>query len=430
MKKYSTHLTGLFFLIGLIIIAFFIERSNFYTLISLYATLFGLSILAYRNANDRQTIFFFLGIAILSRLTLIFSFPNLSDDIFRFIWDGKLWHNGINPFDNLPSNYAENGFPNGLNTELYNLLNSKNYFTIYPPVAQFTFYIATFTNDFWWNAVIMKIFLFASEVGTIYLLYQLIPNKKILLYALNPLIILEIMGNLHFEGAMIFFLLLAFFLLKKEKNNLSAIAFALSIVSKLLPLMFLPFLIHKLGWRKSLQYFIIVGSVTVALFYPLLGTFFIKNFGNSLNLYFQKFEFNASLYYVLRWFGFQISGFNLIHILGPILAAIVGITILAKALKNKNTDLNALPQQWLFAITLYLFCTTTIHPWYTALPIVLCLFTNFRYPIIWSALIFLTYINYSYAEYFENLWLVSLEYLVVFGYLGWEIRNTTFQIDR
>lgn len=420
MKTYLSYIAGFLFIACLIGISFFTERSDFYPLIALYGTGFGLSILAYRNANDRPTLLFFIGIAIVSRFVLLFSFPNLSDDIFRFIWDGKLWHSGINPFDALPSDYAKNGFPDGLNTELYDQLNSKNYFTIYPPVAQSTFYIATFTDSFWWNVVIMKSFLFLAELGTIILLYQLIPNKKILLYALNPLIIIEIMGNLHFEGVMIFFLLFSFYLLIKEKNNLSAIAFALSIASKLLPLMFLPFLIHQLGWRKSTQYFVIVGSVTLALFYPLLGSFFIENFGNSLNLYFQKFEFNASLYYALRWIGFKISGFNLIQILGPILAAIVGTTILAKAIKNKNIDLNDLPKQWLFAITLYLFCTTTVHPWYTALPIVLCLFTNFRYPILWSAVIFLTYINYSYVEYFENLWVVGMEYILVFGYLAWE----------
>jgi alpha-1,6-mannosyltransferase len=421
LKISLKYIIGLLFIGCLILLSFFTERSDFYQLILLYTALFSLSIFAYRNANDRTTVRFFIVIAILARFILLFSFPNLSDDIFRFIWDGKLWHIGMNPFDALPSNYMNNSFPNGLSNELYEQLNSPNYFTIYPPIAQFTFYVATFIDDFWWNSVIMKFFLLAAEIGTITLLYKYISNKKILLYALNPLILIEIMGNLHFEGAMIFFLLLAFHLLKQQRFNVSAIAFALSIAAKLLPLMFLPFLIHKLGWRKSIQYFVIVGTVTLALFYPLLGSFFMENFGNSLNLYFQKFEFNASLYYVFRWIGFKILGFNLIQVLGPALALIVGITIMVKALKNKSTNLNELPQQWLFAITLYLFCITTVHPWYVALPIVLSLFTNFRYPIIWSAVIFLTYVNYSYAEYFENIWMVGIEYVLVFGYLGWEI---------
>lgn len=432
-------LIGFAYILITVIVGYYTPRTDFFQLISLYGLLFGLHLWAYQNTNNSQMLRFFVGVAIVARVVLLFAMPSLSDDIFRFIWDGKLWHSGINPFDALPSFYLENGFPNGVNSELYQQLNSPNYFTIYPPVAQLTFYVATFWDDFWWNSVVMKLFLLAAEFGTIWLLFQLflkkdtsvsenpkenINPKTILLYALNPLILIEIMGNLHFEGVMIFFLLLAYYWLKKGWANLSAVAFALSVASKLLPLMFLPFLIYKLGWKRSFQYFIIVGSVTIALFYPLLGTFFIENFGNSLNLYFQKFEFNASLYYALRWLGFQITGYNLINLLGPLLALTVVLNIMIKALKNRSEDLNILPLQWLFAICLYLFCTTTVHPWYTALPIVLSLFTKYRFPILWSGLIFLTYINYSYLEYFENLWMVAIEYILVIGYFLFEWKLT------
>ncbi len=416
--KNLPYFIGLCFLVVIVQISYHTVRSDFFQLIGLYTVLFFLYWWAYRHGSTSQKLYFFIGIAIFARLLLVFAMPNLSDDVFRFVWDGRLWHAGINPFDALPSDYAQNGFPNGLDHLLYQRLNSPNYFTIYPPVAQLTFYIATFTNDIWWSSVLMKVVLFIADLGTIWLLFQLLPErKKVLLYALNPLIILEIMGNLHFEGVMIFFLLAAFYALKKHLYTLSAVAFSLSIASKLLPLMFLPFLIYKIGWLKSLRYFAIVGGVSMALFYPLLGQFFITNFGNSLNLYFQKFEFNASIYYVLRWLGFQISGYNLIHLLGPFLAIVVGIFILKKAFSIKNPTVEELPQLWLWAITLYLFSTTTVHPWYTALPIVLCLFTNFRFPILWSFLIFFTYINYSYPTYFENLWIVGIEYLLVFVFL-------------
>ncbi len=446
MKKSIKYFIGFTFILLTIFIGYYTERSDFSQLIGLYFGLFSLYLLAYRNTETQSQLRFYIGVGIFARLVLLFAMPNLSDDIYRFIWDGKLWHAGFNPFDALPSDYVQNGFPEGLNTELYDNLNSPNYFTIYPPIAQLTFYLATFTNSVWWSSVIMKLFLFGFELGIIFLLIKmkirneneklnssksdnesnsgkLFHYQRILLYILNPLIIIEIVGNLHFEGVMIFFLLLAFYWLKKDWWKLSAVAFACSVASKLLPLMFLPFLIHKLGWKKGFQYFIIVGSVTVALFYPLLGEFFINNFGNSLNLYFQKFEFNASLYYALRWLGFQVSGYNLIQILGPILALSAGITIFILALKNKSKKINILPKQWLIAITIYLFCTTTVHPWYTALPIVLCVFTNLRFPILWSALIFLTYVNYSYAEYFENLWIVGLEYLVLIGFMIWEKSN-------
>lgn len=272
----------------------------------------------------------------------------------------------------------------------------------------------------------MKAFIFLFECGSIYLIVKLLkhfqlPFRNVLIYALNPLIILEITGNLHFEGAMIFFLLLAIWLLVKQRNTLSAITFAFSIVSKLLPLMFLPFLIKRLGWKKSIQYFSVLGLTLILCFSPLLNQTFINNFANSLDLYFQKFEFNASVFYALRWMGLQVRGYNMIQTLGPLLALTVLGLISYRAYKESKLDYPSLFLSLLFAISTYLFLATTIHPWYVSMPLVLCLFTRFRFPMIWSGVIMLTYINYSYPVYFENLWIVGLEYLIVFGYLVYEI---------
>ena len=430
--KLINYFIGLAFITLTFLLVFKIDRSDFLSLQLLYFGGFALYLLAFRNTQYRQDVYLFIAVAIVARLLLIFSFPNLSDDIFRFVWDGKLWHAGINPFDALPSYYAENGFPKGLNQGLYEQLNSPNYFTIYPPIAQFIYYIATFTDDIYSSVILMKLCLFAAEIGTIWLLIQLIKShgkeeRAVLLYVLNPLIVVELMGNLHFEGIMIFFLLLSYYCLLKGWQRLSAVVFALSVATKLLPLIFLPFLIHKLGWKKSLSYLTIVGVVTVALFFPLFGSFFIENFGSSLGLYFQKFEFNASIYYILRWLGYQVYGYNLISVFGPLLALIAGAIIFAKAIKEQSKRLKNLPKQWLWAIMIYLLCTTTVHPWYATLPILLSIFTNLRFPIVWSALIFLTYINYSYGSYFENLWVVAIEYSLVLTYLIYEVRlNRSF----
>ena len=88
-----------------------------------------------------------------------------------------------------------------------------------------------------------------------------------------------------------------------------------------------------------------------------------------------------------------------------------------------STNWAELPLRWLVAIAVYLFCATTVHPWYTALPLMLCLFTNFRWPVLWTALITMTYINYSYVDYHENLLVVALEYGVVLLLIGLEWRK-------
>ena len=449
-------LIGLCLLVLMTGLGYGVEQSDFYPLIGLYAVFFGLYVWVCRQKLTISQVHFFIACGIVLRFMLLFSMPNLSDDIYRFIWDGRLINQGINPFEQLPSYYihAYQGVPlQGITSDLFAQLNSPEYFTIYPPIAQGVFALATwlFPTSISGSAFVMKLFLFGCEVGSIFLLYKLFRQQlqTILWYVLNPLIILEIVGNLHFEGAMIFFLLGAifpFYLLNvmslqrrkgaeldafvSKKQDLwgytkkgfvfSAILFAASIASKLLTLLFLPFLIRMMGWKRSFQYYSIVGLVLLLLFFPLLSGVFFSNFGESLDLYFRRFEFNGSLYYITRWLGFQMNGYNMIAKIGPALAlfATSGILILAF---GKKRQLLHFPPLSLWAICLYLLCTTTVHPWYTALPVVLCLFTPFRFPILWSGLIFLTYINYSYTEYFANMWVVALEYSLVLGFLLYEI---------
>jgi len=409
-------------------LGFKVQQSGFWKIILFYFQFFAAYIFVYDFIKEKTTIWYFLWLGILLRFLLIFSFPNLSDDVYRFIWDGRLAINGINPFNHLPSYFIENQTDiAGINLELFGKLNSPDYYTIYPPVSQGIFIIAVwlFPKSLIGSTIVMKIFLFAFECGSIFLILKLLehfrlPQKNILLYALNPLVLIEIMGNLHFEGAMIFFLLLAVWLMIKNRTVLSGLAISFAIASKLLPLIFLPFLIRRLGWKKSLQYFGIVGISLLALFSPLLNGIFIHNFGESLDLYFQKFEFNASIYYLIRCIFNLITGYNQISIIGPSLGLLVFTGVIFYALKEQIINFNTLFIAMLFGMCLYLFLATTVHPWYVLLPLVLSIFTRFRFPVVWSGLIVLTYINYSYSEYYENLWIIGLEYLIVFAFLAWE----------
>ena len=397
------------------------EQSDF-TLIFL---LFLLAFVAYGwllNTHHQKNLPFLLGVGIIMRLILCFGIPHLSDDVYRFIWDGRLINIGINPFDHLPSYYMGlDQLPSGLDESLFSKLNSPDYFTIYPPVAQgiFAFACWLFPKSILGASIVMKLFLLLSECITILLLPKFlkqlgIAQKQALWYVLNPLVALEVVGNLHFEGAMVCFLLLSLWWISHQKWLLSAIAMALSIASKLLPLLFLVFFIRRLGWKKALRFFVVTGLTVLLLFAPLLGKAFFEGFGSSLDLYFRRFEFNGSIYYLVRWIGYQIVGYNLIAFAGPILALGTFTGVMGIALKEKGTDWKSFFLPALAAISLYLFFTTTVHPWYTILPLFLCVFTPLRYPVIWTALIVLTYINYSYNPYHENGWIVLLEYSVLF----------------
>lgn len=385
---------------------------------------------------DRENILFWVVGAMGCRMLLFLHLPNLSDDYFRFIWDGRLWLNGEHPFTKLPSEFLAMNLK-GIDQSLFDKLNSQNYFTIYPTLAQAIFWISTkLSNSVDGSVLTMRVLILLAEVGSIYLLSKIIeayklPKGNVLFYALNPLVIIELTGNLHFEAFMIFFLLLSFFWLTKNKPILASLAFAFAIGVKLLPIIFLPIFIFVMPWRKSLLFYFSILITCILLFFPMYNQQVIDGFSQSLNLYFQKFEFNASLYYLVREYGFWKYGYNTIQTTGWKMAVwcsviIVLFTFLRNMVqfKNENRHWALGISTWetlLFILTIYFVFATTVHPWYITTLVALSTLSNYRYALLWSGLILMTYSGYSVSYYTENLWFVVVEYLLVFTYLVYEI---------
>ena len=80
----------------------------------------------------------------------------------------------------------------------------------------------------------------------------------------------------------------------------------------------------------------------------------------------------------------------------------------------------------LFGLCFYYFTATTIHPWYIATPLILSVFTKYKFPIVLSLVLVFTYQAYSNEPWKENLWFVALEYVIVFSYLFYELRNKNY----
>jgi hypothetical protein len=410
-------------------LAYFFERKEFVELIITFSVLFISYYFLLKSELDVKKL---VGLSIFFRLIFLFSEPVLSDDYYRFIWDGTLNLNGINPFLHLPNFYVVAGNEiNGLTPQLFELLNSPEYFTIYPPVCQLVYSLGALApeGNYLASAVIMRICVLLAEIGTIIYLQKILKHfgldsRKVLLYALNPLIIVELVGNLHFEAFMICFLLMAVFYLLEGKNRISALFFCLSVISKLLPLMLLPLLLRKLGWRKSLEYYVLVGLGILVSFLPFLSLEMLAHLSESVNLYFQRFEFNASFYYFIRWIGLKISGHNLIVYIGVSLPVLVLLAI-AKMSFSENKSWKDIIQKMMWAFAIYLFCATIVHPWYISTLVALCIFTNFRFPIVWSFLVLFSYATYQTTNYIEDLSLVGLEYSFLFAFMIWKfpLRN-------
>jgi hypothetical protein len=238
------------------------KAGNFFQIVVLFSALFVIYAILIKIANHSSDYNVGIFSGIFFRIALLFALPNLSGDFYRFIWDGRLLADGENPFLHLPSYYVENSNIKfrGIDEALFNQLNSPSYFTVYPPVSQYIFLIACkiFPESVSGNVVIMRVFILLAEIGNIYLLNKLthhfrISKRAVLIYALNPLVIVELTGNLHLEAIMIFFLLLSIHLLTHSSPRLSAISFALSAGTKLLPLLFFTIFSEKAGFKKGLK---------------------------------------------------------------------------------------------------------------------------------------------------------------------------------
>ena len=111
-----------------------------------------------------------------------------------------------------------------------------------------------------------------------------------------------------------------------------------------------------------------------------------------------------------------------------VLPVITLVPILLLAALRKNQYPEVLLSSILFSFTIYLLLSTTVHPWYLTIPLLISIFTKYRYMVVWSGLIFLSYAAYSNTEFQENLWLVGFEYVVVIGVFSYELFKKPKQI--
>jgi len=193
-----------------------------------------------------------------------------------------------------------------------------------------------------------------------------------------------------------------------------------------LPLVLLPLFFHYFRKQEKLNLYKLIGFygvtfLTVLLtFLPFLSVELIQNFGDSVALWFTKFEFNASVYYLIRWIGFQTIGWNVIGIVGKILPIVILLGVLVVSFFRKNNSEKILLISMLFAFSIYFLLSTTVHPWYVVTPLAISIFTRYKFLVVWSFTVIFSYSAYGLTNFDEKLWLVVLEYLLVIGFLIYE----------
>lgn len=366
-------------------------------------------------------------LALAARVISLFFEPLLSDDYYRFVWDGMLIHQGVHPMAYTPAYLMQHAEIAHVDQYLFSMLNSQNYYSVYPPVAQWIFGLSYKINglSLGGHVLFFKLLLIFTDALIVFLLYLLLRKRRILsnrihIYALNPLVIIEYTGNLHMDGIMIAALLGAVVLSEKRNIVWSSLSMALSILSKMLTLVLIPFMPRHMYWSRITLFGIISVLASVVVFWISFGIH--TGWLESVRLWFFSFEFNASIYYIISAIGMSVKGYNIIAVAGPALAlvTIAGIAwIWWIYIRKPGMDWSV---AMLAVLTLYFLMSTTVHPWYIGSLLALAVLSRHIYPIVWSCLICLSYSHYADGNSAENYWLIGIEYLLL---CCWMIRELT-----
>ena len=286
-----------------------------------------------------------LGVALLARILLIPTAPTLSEDAYRYLWDGSLVRDGINPFVHAPSDPALVDRRN----DTFARLNHADVPTIYPPAAQLFFGAVASVRAT--PAALKAAYLpieIAAWIALLALLRrQRLASERILLFAWNPLVLVESYGSGHVDLLAAATLVLALALLEDGRRVPAGVAWAIASLSKYTPLLLGPTLIRKRAWTVLLS----AALSIVLLALPFLGAG--PALFHGLWAYAAHWEFNGPLFPLIR------------AVLGSgdaarlLLAVLLALAVTAISLRARTASGAALG-----CLTAYLIASPTVFPWY------------------------------------------------------------------
>lgn len=419
-----------------------------------------------RLDRDHLSISFIWGFALIFRLILLFTSPTLSDDVFRYIWDGHLLNQGVNPYA-LPVNSQ---LLDIFDSPLRALVNHSWMASPYLPTDQIlfsvvyriapgsvlTFKIASITLDLLTGWLVMDILRLLN-----------LPRRRVLIYLWSPLIIIEFAHSAHMDAWMISLVIATFWLLVKanpgshNESKLktgSVLTMAGATLTKIVPVILMPLMLRRWGWSRLILFggitVVIAALFTIGAGWGLTGPLDGEGLFGAIRIYAKLWNHNSGIYHWLEvaLTGYQTAGavpvepqFEAGILLSKLITAgLAGLAVLLtgwwawriddpQKAGHETRSLNLL-RLAVIPIGAYLLLTPTIHPWYV---ILIVPFLPFLLPrrseaplarsFMWPWVYFTLIVAVSYLSYIdpenprEFAWVRQVEYLPLFVLLAWAV---------
>jgi hypothetical protein len=364
------------------------------------------------------------------RIAMMDSSPMLESDFFRYLWDGAVVANGMNPYRHAPREGTERSeaVPEEIvrlaknSQDVIHRINHPQLRTIYPPAAQLAFATAYVIKP--WSLLALRIVLGAFDAATAVLLYITLKNLRLprdwlAVYWWNPLVILEVFNAAHVDVLTLPFAVGACLAAHRGRHVWASVLLGLGAGMKLWPVVLLPLLLASL-WKSPrllAKCVGIFGFICGLLFIPVyLGGF---DGTSGFVAYGRQWEMNDALYMLLWWVAEgAVRVLSLpqteIHLVARMLATVI-LGCLVLYLCRNLRDRYQMWESSLLAITALFMVSPTQFPWYY-LWVVPFLAVRPRFSLLLlGTLLPLYYLRFYFkargsTEIFDN-YIVWLEYL-------------------
>ncbi len=433
-NKPKTNFASLFLIIGIIIellfLAFAVLQNSEPSIVLymvIYASVFILFLISYFLIKNKKIAFesklilkaektfkigavplVIIAFALLYRITLIPTVPSTSDDVYRYIWEGKILAHGYNPFETAPDDPELNFLHS---EQLPEKVTFPHMTSIYPTVAQAVFlFNSLVAGESDWG---MKLIYLLCEFFTLIFLVKIFELRNqnpsyVILYAWLPLPIMEYFINSHIDAVGIMFFIAFVFLILSEKYIQAAFVFSLSVITKMIPIVTFPLLLKKLGLKKTTVFTAIFLVTSLVLLYPLIPE--NRPINQSFFTYLQNWSFNGSVYSFLN--GILEDGI----LSRQITALLFIITVLIISIKYSDF----LKAVYSVFIAFAVFAAT-LYPWYLGYLAALNPFFGFYSVLSLFFTINLTNLTPLADVWTEYTWVYIVEYVPFYFLLAIEL---------
>ncbi len=343
-----------------------------------------------------------LGASVIFRLFFLSLSPTLSEDVYRYQWEGRIVRAGINPYTVYPAlpslRWAQN--------PEHPVETGSRTPTLYPPLSEAAYAGVRTVAGY-------KRLFTALDLATVALILFLLaatqePLQRVLIYAWNPAVLISFSLSGHNDALANLLLLAAILLIIGGREALSIAFLALSFLSKLFPVFLLPGFLKRTRW----SYAGIFAGVVLLGYLPFLGA--PGHLFRGLSDFAAGWEGNDSLFRLIRLAGNSRAQAQLV-------AGVLLLGLIVYVLKTRTDLLRA----GLIVITGLLFLSPNAFPWYfTWIVPFLCVVPNVPLLLltVTGVLAYSPVIAYAAGGSFQNSpIMLIMEYLPVYAWLAYEV---------